>query len=161
MAPFFNPLPESPDLQLLPEGVRSDEELATIAAECEAAVLAVFVVTLPRAGAWPEAATALNAAPYGAYALDAANGVYVCLRGYDPEPATCAALLREALKKEIAAVIRWRRTQWRADPQTASESDGGQGGRAKSFRDDKNAPFPPSFGLHLRPFDIRPPAPVI
>ena len=37
---FFNPNPESTDLQLLPVAVRKDEDLAAIADECEAAVLA-------------------------------------------------------------------------------------------------------------------------
>ena len=159
--PFFNPNPESPDLQRLPAGIRRDEELSVLAAECEAAVLAAFTITLAspvvgRAESYP----IVSPAPTGAYALDATYGVYLCLRGYDPDPTLCAAALAEALRQEIASVIRWRRAGWRADPLTQTESSS-DGTKVVSYRDDKNAPFPQHFGMYLRPYDVRPPATVI
>lgn len=157
---FFNPNPESLDLQRLPKAMRGDEDLSVIAAECEAAVLSMFTVTLIGALSLSPYALQVSSVPTGAYALDATNGMYLCLRGYDPNPALCNALLAEALRQEIAAVIRWRRTGWRGDPLTQSESSN-DGSKVLSFRDDKNQPFPSTFGMYLRPFDVRPPATAI
>lgn len=157
MPSFFNANPESPDLQLLPASVRKDEDLVAIAAECEAAVLAQFTGLIHQATQYGDAAAfpVVGLVPTGAYALDATNGLYVFLRGYDPVRASCPEPLATALVREIAGVIRWRRTQWRDNPQTAAESDG-DGGASKSFREDKNARFPQDFGAYLRPYDIRP-----
>lgn len=160
---FFNPQPESPDVELLPAALRRDEDLAAIAAACEADVLAAYTKTVPSSsnvrgssGLTGFAATDLSEA----YALDFTRGVYIFLRDYDPTVASCEPLLAQALKREIADLIRWRHRQWRADPLTASES-AGDGGKASAFREDKNRRFHESFGVHLLPFDIRPPAAVI
>jgi len=159
---FFNPNPESSDLQLLPAALREDEDLAAIADECEAATLARFTGVLPgRASlARDYAAFSLSSVPTGAYTVDASDGVYVFLRGYEPDIADCEARLAAALKREIAGLIRWRHAQWRMNPTSASESSG-QGDKAISYREDKNLAFPPTFGMYLRPFDLRPPAAVI
>lgn len=155
--PFFNANPESSDLQLLPKALRSDEDLSAIAAECEADIIAYFTgeIATPR---YPFTDTLHSTSiPSGAYALDAVNGVYVFLRGYDPVPASCAALLRAALVREIATLIPWRHARWRVNPITQTES-AADGSKVLSYRDDKLQRFPPSFGMYLRPYDIRPPA---
>lgn len=157
---FFNSNPESTDLQLLPVAVRKDEDIAAIADECEAAVLAAFTVVIGSVETAVSVYPSVGLVPTGAYALDSTNGVYLCLRGYDPVRANCSALLEAALLREIVGVIRWRREQWRMNPHSASESSG-QGAKAISFREGKNDLFPPAFGAHLRPFDLRPPATVI
>ena len=160
---FFDALPESEDLRLLPAAMRRDEDLVAIATACEADVLAAYTGVVPRsleamgsAGVLAFSGNDLS----DAYALDSTRGVYVFLRDYTPVLATCEPLLATALKREIADLIRWRFRQWRADPTTASES-AGDGGKSSSFRDDKNQRYHASFGMHLRPFDIRPPATVI
>lgn len=155
--PFFNANPESSDLQLLPKAVRSDEDLSVIAADCEADIIAAFTAELQGANALREDLASVALVPTGAYALDVTNGVYVFLRGYHPTPESCAALLREALRREIASLIPFRREQWRTAKLTQTES-AQDGTKVVSYRDDKNRQFPESFGRFLRPYDIRPPA---
>lgn len=154
----------SSDLQLLPASLRKDEELAAIVAECEAVLVAAFTRVLPRVGFGLTIAAGgqlhVPTVPTGAYLVDATSGTYVFLRGYDPDPLECEARLLAALKLEIAALVRWRRHQWRMNPQTSAESDG-DGGKSLSYREDKNALTHPAFGAHLLPFDLRPPAAVI
>lgn len=151
----------SDDLQLLPASLRKDEDLAALVAECEAVLVAAFTrilrggYSLATGYAWGPAIV-----PTGAYLVDAESATYVFLRGYDPDPLVCEARLLAALKLEIAALVRWRRHQWRMNPQTSAESDG-DGGKSLSYREDKNALTHPAFGAHLLPFDLRPPAAVI
>lgn len=150
----------SADRQLLPASVLKDEELPAIVAECEAVVLGAYTKVVRGSAPVPSGAAWLPLIEAGAYLVDAASGTYVCLRGYDPDPLQCEARLRAALKHEIAACVRWRRSQWRQNPLTAGESDG-EGGKSVTFRADKNQVTPPGFGAHLLPFDLRPPAAVV
>lgn len=158
---FFD-VTNAADLLLLPVALRTDEDIAAIAEAAEADVLAHYTGVIPSsldrrgsAGVVAYRAREID----DAYALDAERGLYVFLRDYNPTLADCEPLLAAALRREIADVVRWRHAQWRAAPLAASEA--AHGGKSTSYREDRNRRFHESFGVHLRPFDIRPPAAVV
>lgn len=137
----------------LPKRLRDDADLARVAALAEQDVLEVYTVELKqqyldRPLAWWQSIYAY----YLSY-----NSAYLCLRGYDPDPAKCEPNLAKALKREIAEVVVWRMAQKDVNPLATSES-ATQALKGYSFREDKNSSLPPNFGYYLRRYDVRPTA---
>jgi hypothetical protein len=160
-ARYFSTDGADADVRLLPSHLRGDRELAELAEVVEAEIVAQFTrgtfqdpIYAPRVS-YGLPSPFLAEGPYaGAY--DLGDGRFVCLRGYHDDPAQATAGLRDAMKREIAHVLRWRLALQRRAPGVTSESDGEQ---SKSFSDAaaNGALFPPgAFPLHLRPFVIEP-----
>jgi hypothetical protein len=158
-ARFFATDGAADDLRLLPEHLRGHTGLAELAEVVEAEILAHFTHTQWQAGSyafardWPQDDTIAEGPLAGAYALG--DGRYVALRGYHATPALAASALRDALRLEIASVLRWRLPAERRTPGVTSDSDGE---RAVSYSEAaaSQQPFPATFPLHLRAFAIDP-----
>lgn len=85
---------------------------------------------------------------------------FVCLRGFNPDPALCSVALKAALVREIARVIEWRMGQKNKNP-TASYEGGTEKLRQVTYRVDANSRLPEGFGVYLTPWDVRPSSYVI
>jgi len=142
------------DKLLLVPAVRTNADLANVAAEAEKDVIehysdrSHYFWYTARYGAPIEGTPEL---------VNANLGLYVYLRGYkvDANDAAVDTSLKDALKREIASVIEWRIKQRDVNLLTTSEADGS--GESVQLRPDANAVFPPGFGRRLRRFDIREP----
>jgi len=154
-------------LALLPVGMRRSTELEDLAPEVEQDVLNHYTrrqhdmrytvlqpVSAPPVGV--AARPTFVFTPRG-YATDIGNGALVYLAGYtaDSSDALCDPNLRNALRREVADVLKWRLAQLSHDVGVASVS--GQGGVTKSYREHADDPFPPHFGRWLKAYDTRPP----
>ena len=143
-------------LKLLPENVRGDGDLANIAAEAEADVIDHY--TTRGDDAAPVSDPPYHATREATELTDAEGdgiGVYVYLRGYDPDPDQAEQNLAGAIRRGVAAVIRWRMKQWDKDPLHASEAGDAGTFSGFSYRRDAENPFPPGFSRYLCNFDTR------
>lgn len=152
--PYFNA--EAPaDLALLPTRIRADEELADLVRVVQADILARYTVGAFEAPLYtrPEAGGLARPGEYGVFAgaEEIADGLWVTLRGYNPDPALADASFREAFRREIGNVLRWRVRHAKRDPDLASEA---KADRTLTYRDDAADLFPPTFPMHLRPFEV-------
>lgn len=154
--PFFDTT-NAVHIAMLPEGLAGDSDLANLAANVEAAVLAAYTVF---AGSGVDSSISIyqrSVLPEGSYelldALGEGIGVFVCLRGFDPDPTLCESYFAAAMRREIADALRWRWAQWRGSMTSASE---GKKDSSKSYRRDTTDRLPPDFGSWLRPWDVRP-----
>jgi len=155
--PYFDATNQE-HLKLLPEGIRTDGDLANIAADAEADVIGHYT---ERGGAVPSVADPPILTARERYQLTDAQGngigVYVYLKGYDPDPAQAEQNLVTAMRRAIAAVIRWRRAQRDKDPLHASEAGDAGTFSGFSYRKDAENTFPPGFSRYLRHYDTRRP----
>jgi len=152
--PYFDTTDED-HLKFLPDDIRSaSDELANVAAEAEADVIAHYTA--------PADDTDLHTSYYSINTrtcteLTDANGdgigLYVWLRGYAADPTNAEQNFAAAMRREIAGVIRWRWTQRRKDPLLRFEASGQF--KSRTFTTDSENPFPPGFGRWLAPYDTR------
>lgn len=153
--PYFDP-ENAAHLALLSPSIRADSaEVRNVAPIVEREVLAMF--TKKGHGA---AVTYIAASPR-AYAVSLSLDLWLCLAGYDPDPALATGgtdgPLASALRETIAGVLSFRMAQRRTSP-LESSSSAADGGKMISFREDRNRRFPDGWDVALRPYDIRPPA---
>lgn len=149
MATYFDPT-DPEDLKLLPVALRDQEDLAEVAARVEAEVIAEYEVSTydGSSGAGVDTSDRLDPA-----AVMVADYRYVCLRGYAVDSTDADAGLKEALRKEIAELLRRRLWQSRREDgvRFAIDSD-----RQRQYRANAEDRIPESFGFWLRNYDIRP-----
>ena len=167
MATYFS---TAADLGLLPPGMRTDAELANVAALAEADVIQHFTQDPPyflyteqlglqgfidaSIGVGEDITTQ---APYAGAVVPQ---VRVYLRGYKADSADPLVdpNLKYALKRAIAEVIAWRLWQWKQLEPGVSAASGTDGGTPKSrtFRPTAEDRFPPEWYRWLLPYDSRP-----
>lgn len=163
MASYFDATAPA-DLQLLPQYMQSDSELAYIASQVEADVISMYTERAPyylytarqeylRNGLVStetvgEDISAQNA-PTGAITPQ----LRVYLKGYkaDASDALVDPNLKTALKRTIAEVIRWRIVQWKREQGLMSSSD--SEGTSRSYGPQSSDPFPPNWNRYLKPFE--------
>jgi len=141
------------DKNLLPPAMRTNADLANVAARAEKDVISQYT-----ARAHYLLFTARQVSSEGTPELVNANlGLYVYLRGYKVDAADAAtdAGLKDALKNEVADTIAWRIAQRDVNTLTQSEADGA--GKSQTLHPNAIGLFPPGFGRWLRAFDIREP----
>ena len=157
-APYFNH-EEQEHVKLLPKALRTHGDLETVAARVEAEVIARYRYTTfggPRYACQQTTCGWVVTDPFLEGAVQIDDYVYVCLRGFATDAALANALLADALRREIAEVIRWRLARDAKDPGITSDAGGGDTWKPKQYRDDAEDRFPPAFGALLRTFDVRP-----
>lgn len=149
MATYFDPT-NAEDLKLLPVALRDQQDLADIAARVEAEVIAEYEVSTYDAPSGVAVDTASSLDPA---AVKVADYRYVCLRGYAVDSAAADAGLKEALRKEIAELLRRRLWQSRREDgvRFAIDSD-----RQRQYKPGAEDRIPESFGFWLRNYDVRP-----
>lgn len=149
MATYFD---SAADKNLLRPASRTNVDLANVAAEAEKDVIEHYSDR-----AHYTLYTARHCLPQSGELVNEDLGLYVFLRGYkvDAAHADVDPDLKDALKREIAAVIDWRIMQRDVNTLTTSESDGA--GKSVSLRPGAEHVFPPGFGRRLRRFDTREP----
>lgn len=152
--PYFDTRQASDDLKLLPSHLRRDENLETLVDVVTADIVARYTLSSFEAPAY----TWVDAGWDGGYTLDGGelsglvkltDYLYVRLRGYAPDAANAEPYFRDAMRREVAQVLRWRLGQIKRDPAVESESDGET---SKSYGEGHGEPFPPAFPMYLRPF---------
>ncbi len=144
--PYFD-VNEATHTALLPDSIRGGSELTNVAADAEAEVIAAFTDTRPSASSL-DCVQLLDAAGDGI-------GRYVCLKGYTTDPDDAEQNLATAMRRSIAAVIRWKWPQRNREPSLASEST--DMGKSRTFRSDSEAPIPAGALRWLMPYDTRVP----
>jgi len=158
----------------LPADVTGRADIATLAAEAEADLFARYTRSTPvLAGyGWPGWPAWFPHVPWGQVGTEALlsddNTRAVYLRYWRPDADDVddsdvnAAAFLNAVKLELTALILWkaqqRDTSGNLAATVASES---RGRRSVTYREAGAAAlantYPPGFGRHLRPFDLRPP----
>ena len=141
------------DKLLLPPAMRTNADLANVAARAERDVIgqytdrAHYLLFTARQGTADVAPELINAT----------LSIYVYLRGYKVDAADAAtdAGLKDALKNEIADTIAWRIAQRDVNTLTQSEADGS--GKSQTLHPNAIGLFPPGFGRWLRAYDLREP----
>jgi hypothetical protein len=78
------------------------------------------------------------------------------LKGYNPDPALAQPALVDAIRREVASVIRWRLALHAKKPLITQESEPGNGKVARVYRADAEQRFPPDFGRAIRVFKLAP-----
>ena len=153
--PYFDTT-EATHLVMLPEGIRADSDLANVAAEAEADVIAHF--TEGREGN-SDPVKYLMSRDRTELTDGSGNGIglYVYLMGYEADPADAEQNLVAAMRRTIAQVIRWRIQQREKNALRASESGDAGTFSGFSFRGDAERPFPPGAFRWLGGFDTRRP----
>lgn len=156
MSGYFDASQASDDLKLLPTHLRRDENLETLAAQVEAEIVAHYTTSTFDAPAYAWQAVdgwdgAVLVDGPGAGAVKLTDYLYVRLRGYAPDGTLAEAYFKEAMRREMADVLRWRLTQAKRNPAIASESDGD---KSVTYVEDAAETFPASFPLYLRPFVV-------
>lgn len=155
---YFDTSQGSDDLALLPSHLRRDADLEPVAEVVEADILARYTIStfeapsyrwlaLPSGSGW-----LLDDGSDLAGMVKLADYLYVRLRGYDPDPAFADANFKEAMRREVGAVLRWRLGQSKRDPAVTSKADGDV---SVSYREGADEPFPPQFPMYLRPFVLQ------
>jgi len=160
--PYFDST-DSEHKKLLPEGIRSDSDLANVAAESEADVISHYTA--------PADDTDLHTSYYSINTRTCteltddngdSTGLFVWLRGYTEDPADCTnARFAAAMRSAIAAVIAWRHYQRERNPLHATEAGDAGTFSGFSYRQDAGNPFPPAFERHLQNYDTRRPLEVL
>lgn len=143
------------DTGLLPPAIRTNADLANVAAEAEKDVIEHYTDRVRPT--WYTARVNTVSENVGEL-VNSSLGLYVYLRGYkkDANDAAVDADLKDALKREIAGVIAWRLAKRDVNTLTLSEADGS--GKSLSLHQSVMSDFPPGFGKKLRRFDTREPA---
>lgn len=174
MASYFD-AKNAAHLKMLPPQFRTSPELENAAAEAEADVISAFTeappyqaytagdllsrtgIVLPTAllgGA--ELAGGEDISNTGAPSGATVPALRVYLAGYkqDSADANVDPNLKVALRRTIAAVVRWRLAGWNREQGVASASD--YQAKSRSFRDDADDDFPPNWDWRLVPYMTRP-----
>lgn len=139
--PYFRVGPGVPnDLTLLPKELRDHSDIANIAANAEADVIAHYT----RQEAHDDA-TQLDAGTVAER--------YVWLRGYEEDDGDALAAFATAMRRAIANVIRWQIARDRKTPNVVFEG-GEPGTTGKTFRTDAESKLPGGFDAPLRSFVI-------
>lgn len=152
MATYFDSTVQG-DKDLLPFAMRSNADLAKIAARVEKEVIAEYTDR-----AHYTLYTARQGMTEGSPELINSDlSIYVYLRGYKVDAADAAvdAGLKDALKNEIADTVAWRIKKNDVNTLTTAEADGH--GKSQSIHPNAVGLFPPGFGRWLRPYDLREP----
>jgi len=151
---YFDASQASQDLKLLPSHLRRDESLETLAEVVEADIVTFFTMSTFEAPAYAW----VDANWDGGYTLDGgdltglvklSDYLYVRLRGYAPDADNAEAFFKEAMRREVGSVLRWRITQAKRNPAIASESDGD---KSTTYIESQGDLFPASFPFYLRPY---------
>jgi hypothetical protein len=138
--PYFRASGSPNDLTMLPLSQRDHEDLANIATNAEADVIRHFT----KAREHEDALVLDSGLP---------TERYVWIRGYqvDPNDADVTDGFRDAMRRTIANVIRWRIPR-NAKPANVVAESGDK--RTKDYRPDAESEFPPGFAAPLSPFII-------
>lgn len=156
MPGYFDAAQSSNDLLLLPSHLRRDENLVTLADVVEADIVARYTLSTYEGPAYWNQQGEWGWTLAGAGEMDGlvklSDYLYVRLRGYAPAADDAEAYFREAMRREIGAVLRWRLGQAKRDPAVTSDSTGD---KSVSYREDASEPFPPSFPHYLSPFVLQ------
>lgn len=154
---YFNAGGADNDVTLLPIRFRDAQELPDLADVVEQEIIAFYTRSTHFDPIWAHRETSWGtiiwSGPY-AGAVKIADGLYVMLRGYAEDAALAELRFKDAMRREIAHVLRWRLPQGKREPGVESDSDGD---RSTSFRDSADDRFPTSFPAHVGPFVVSEP----
>jgi hypothetical protein len=147
-APYFDP-EDAECASLLPPDLRRDgDTLTDLARSAEADVVGHYTLPFTLDSALP--------APLLPDVVTLTDGRRVGLAGYKEDAALASLPFRNAMRREIADVIVWRRAQWDRKPGVKSETKGDPV-QSVTYNDRvAELVVPPGFGRWLRPFDVRP-----
>lgn len=144
--PYFDVTNED-HILLLPDTMRSVDDIESIAGRAERDVISMFIRRVSSSYPLLDQDNLVNAT----------IGLGVYLLGYklDAADPDVDPDLEVALRETIADVIEWRLRRRLKDPQIQSSSD--DAGKTQTFRPETREDFPPDFDWRLQPFDARDP----
>lgn len=153
--PYFD-VDNPAHLELLPRGLRDAEDLVAWAKEAERRAIDAFTYSTYERR-WRSYGTDTGTAydpSRDPLAVRVGPYDYVALRGYTVDAALCLdPLFVQAMRAEIAALVRWIQSQWTKEAAATYRQSSGD---ATNYRADVESALPPGFGRSLRRYDLRP-----